>query len=75
MNTHIPEAYGGLGLSVLDCALISEQLAYGCTGIQTAAEANGLAVLFTDFLETNSCSKRQLSSLEMTFKRKSISAV
>jgi acyl-CoA dehydrogenase len=32
-----------LGLGVLDCAILSEELAYGCTGIQTAAEANGLA--------------------------------
>lgn len=43
LNTHIPEKYGGLGLGVLDCAIISEELAYGCTGIQTAGEANGLA--------------------------------
>jgi len=43
VNTHIPEAYGGLGLGVLDSAIITEELAYGCTGIQTAIEANGLA--------------------------------
>ncbi|KAJ3293615.1 acyl-CoA dehydrogenase NM domain-like protein [Rhizoclosmatium globosum] len=43
LNTHIPEAYGGLGLGVLDCSLISEEMSYGCSGIQTAAEANGLA--------------------------------
>ncbi|KAI8912697.1 acyl-CoA dehydrogenase/oxidase [Gorgonomyces haynaldii] len=43
LNTHVPEKYGGLGLGVLDCAIIGEELAYGCTGIQTAAEANGLA--------------------------------
>lgn len=27
----------------MDCALISEALAFGCSGIQTAMEANGLA--------------------------------
>ncbi|KAI8826828.1 acyl-CoA dehydrogenase/oxidase [Fimicolochytrium jonesii] len=43
LNLHIPETYGGLGLGVLDCAIVTEELAYGCTGIQTAAEANGLA--------------------------------
>ncbi|KAG8735644.1 hypothetical protein FRC10_010333 [Ceratobasidium sp. 414] len=43
LNTHIPEDYGGPGLGLLECALISEELAYGCTGIQTAIEANGLA--------------------------------
>jgi acyl-CoA dehydrogenase len=46
MNLHIPEEFGGAGLGVLDCAIVSEELAYGCTGIQTAAEANGLAVMF-----------------------------
>ncbi|KAF9897147.1 hypothetical protein BX616_006104, partial [Lobosporangium transversale] len=43
VNTHIPQAYGGLGLGVFDGALVSEELAYGCSGIQTAIEANGLA--------------------------------
>ena len=43
MNCHIPEEYGGMGLSTLDGCIITEELAYGCTGIQTACEANGLA--------------------------------
>ncbi|KAJ1673918.1 hypothetical protein EV182_004313, partial [Spiromyces aspiralis] len=43
VNTHIPQEYGGLGLGVLDAALVSEELAYACTGIQTAIEANTLA--------------------------------
>ncbi|KAJ3049038.1 hypothetical protein HK097_009964 [Rhizophlyctis rosea] len=43
LNLHIPGEYGGMGLGVLDCAIVSEEMAYGCTGIQTAAEANGLA--------------------------------
>ncbi|KAG9032518.1 hypothetical protein FRB95_001354, partial [Tulasnella sp. JGI-2019a] len=43
LNTHVPEAYGGPGLGLFECAMISEELAYGCTGIQTAIEANGLA--------------------------------
>jgi len=43
MNTHIPSDYGGLGLSVLDGCIITEELAYGCTGIATAMEANALA--------------------------------
>lgn len=36
VNTHIPEAYGGAGLDMLSCSLISEELAFGCTGVQTA---------------------------------------
>jgi acyl-CoA dehydrogenase len=43
MNTHVPVEYGGAGLGVLDGCLITEELAYGCTGIATAMEANGLA--------------------------------
>lgn len=43
MNTHIPEEYGGLGLSAMDGVLLAEELAWGCSGIGTAMEANGLA--------------------------------
>ncbi|XDA70074.1 hypothetical protein R6Z07F_000449 [Ovis aries] len=42
MNTRIPESCGGLGLGSFDSCLISEELAYGCTGVQTAIEANSL---------------------------------
>ena len=43
VNTHVEAKYGGMDLGVLDSAIISEELAYGCTGIQTAIEANNLA--------------------------------
>jgi acyl-CoA dehydrogenase len=43
MNTHVPAEYGGLGLSVLDGCIITEEIAYGCTGMATAMEANSLA--------------------------------
>ena len=43
MNTHVPEAYGGLGLGVLEGCLIAEETAWGCTGVSTAMEANTLA--------------------------------
>jgi len=43
VNTHIPEECGGLGLGCLEGVIIGEELAYGCTGIMTAMEANGLA--------------------------------
>ena len=43
INTHIPEAYGGLALGAHDGLLIAEELAWGCTGIGTSIEANGLA--------------------------------
>lgn len=34
---------GGPGLGILDGCVVTEELAYGCTGIQTAIEANSLA--------------------------------
>ncbi|MFZ9595192.1 MAG: acyl-CoA dehydrogenase family protein [Bdellovibrionia bacterium] len=43
INTHVPQEYGGLGLGVLDGCIITEELAYGCTGVATAMEANALA--------------------------------
>ena len=43
MNTHVPAEYGGLGLSVLDGCIVTEEIAYGCTGMATAMEANSLA--------------------------------
>nr|XP_048309495.1 medium-chain specific acyl-CoA dehydrogenase, mitochondrial isoform X2 [Myodes glareolus] len=42
INAHIPENCGGLGLRTFDACLITEELAYGCTGVQTAIEANSL---------------------------------
>ena len=43
MNTHVPAEFGGMGLGVLEGCIITEELAYGCTGIATAMEANALA--------------------------------
>ena len=43
MNSHVPETYGGPGASCLEGCLIEEELAWGCSGIQTTLAANGLA--------------------------------
>ncbi len=43
VNPTVPEAFGGLGLGELDNTLITEELAYGCSGIQTSITANTLA--------------------------------
>ncbi len=43
MNVHIPEQFGGLGLNALDGCITAEEIAYACTGIGTAMEANNLA--------------------------------
>ena len=44
MNVHIPEEFGGPGLAYLDAALIEEELAWGCSGVQTSLGANSLAL-------------------------------
>ena len=43
VNLHVPEAYGGPGLHAVDGVVVGEELAYACTGMSTAIEANGLA--------------------------------
>jgi acyl-CoA dehydrogenase len=43
MNTHAPERFGGAGLGYFDGCLIEEELAWGCSGIQTSLGCNGLA--------------------------------
>ncbi|XP_074545479.1 medium-chain specific acyl-CoA dehydrogenase, mitochondrial [Halichoeres trimaculatus] len=45
MNGHIPQEYGGIGLSAFDNCLITEEMAYACTGVQTAIEANSLGAM------------------------------
>jgi acyl-CoA dehydrogenase len=42
MNLHVPEEYGGLGLSCFDGMLVGEELYRGCSGIGTSISANGL---------------------------------
>ena len=42
MNVHIPEEFGGLEPVTLKGILIAEEFAWGCSGIGTSMEANGL---------------------------------
>src|SRR5918992_2226081 len=42
MNVHVPEEYGGLGLSAFDGMLVGEELSWGCSGMGTSICANGL---------------------------------
>jgi acyl-CoA dehydrogenase len=42
MNPHVPEEYGGAGLSSFDGMLIGEELSWGCAGIAVSIVANAL---------------------------------
>jgi acyl-CoA dehydrogenase len=44
VNACCPAEYGGPGMGEIENALITEELAYGCTGIQTSITANVLAL-------------------------------
>jgi acyl-CoA dehydrogenase len=44
VNATVPAEYGGAALGELDNALIAEQMAWACTGIQTSLLANSLAL-------------------------------
>lgn len=43
LNCFVPTEYGGGGLSCFDACLLTEELAYGCSGINTALGGSGLA--------------------------------
>jgi acyl-CoA dehydrogenase len=42
MNLHVPQEFGGPGLSAFDGILVGEELYWGCSGIGTSITANGL---------------------------------
>ncbi len=41
----IPEQFGGLGLTMFEECLVSEEISWGCSGIATAIAVNGLGML------------------------------
>jgi acyl-CoA dehydrogenase len=43
LSLNVPEEYGGPGLGVLEECLVNEELAWACSGIQTALMMNNLA--------------------------------
>jgi acyl-CoA dehydrogenase len=63
MNTMIPGEYGGLSLGCLDACLIAEESAWGCSGIGTAMEANGLAEAPIIMFGTDEQKKRFLAPM------------
>ncbi len=45
INTNIPMEYGGAGASLVEEAIVCEELAWGCTGISTSLQINNLAAV------------------------------
>ncbi len=63
MNTHIPEEYGGPGISFLDGCIIEEELSWGCSGIQTSLGCNGLASAPVTIAASDEIKKKYLGML------------
>jgi acyl-CoA dehydrogenase len=63
MNFHVPEEYGGPGLSYLDGTLIEEELGWGCSGIATSLAANSLAAAPLGVAGSEALKRRYLGML------------
>ncbi len=63
LNPTCPEAYGGAGLGELENTLITEELGYGCTGIQTSLLVNTLPLTPIKLAGTEEQKKKYLGML------------
>jgi acyl-CoA dehydrogenase len=68
MNIHVPDEYGGAALSAFDGVLLQEELAWGCSGIQTSLGANGLALAPLLIAASDELKKEYLGMLVEDFK-------
>jgi acyl-CoA dehydrogenase len=59
----IPAEYGGMGLDEIDSVIMVEELAYGCTGIQTSITATTLAATPVIFSKNEEAKKKYLGML------------
>jgi acyl-CoA dehydrogenase len=63
VNPTLPAEYGGAGLSDVDSSFITEELAYGCSGIQTSMTANTLGLTPIKLAGTDEQKKKYLGWL------------
>jgi acyl-CoA dehydrogenase len=63
VNPTLPAAYGGAGLSDVDSSLVTEELAYACSGIQTSLTANTLGLTPIKLSGTDEQKKKYLGWL------------
>ena len=68
VNTCIPTEYGGNGFSAIDSMIITESLAYGCMGMNTAIMANDLALLPIVIGGTNEQKEKFLKPFTQSYK-------
>lgn len=68
INTCIPAEYGGTGFTSVDGVIISEALAYGCMGMNTAFMANDLALLPIVIAGSDEQKKKFLTPFTTDFK-------
>jgi acyl-CoA dehydrogenase len=68
VNTCIPTEYGGNGFTALDSMIITEALAYGCMGMNTAIMANDLALLPIVIAGNDEQKKRFLTPMTEKYK-------
>src|SRR5829696_8426366 len=68
MNIHTPEEYGGVALSSFDGVVMQEELAWGCSGIQTSLGANGLAATPILIAGSDEIKREYLSMMTEEFK-------
>jgi acyl-CoA dehydrogenase len=63
MNPHVPEEFGGVGLSMFDGMLIGEELSWGCAGIAVSIVANMLGAAPVVLAGTDDQKRRWLPPL------------
>jgi acyl-CoA dehydrogenase len=63
MNIHVPEEYGGPGLTYFDGCLLEEELGWGCSGIATSLTANSLAAAPLGLAGSDRLKRRYLGML------------
>ncbi len=67
-STCIPPEYGGVGLSSLDSCLVTEELAWGCSGMTTSIMANDLGLMPIVIAGSESQKKEWLSWAAASFR-------
>ena len=63
VNPGVPAEYGGAGMGEFENALMTEEMGYGCTGIQTSITANQLALTPVKLGGTEEQKKKYLGML------------